>query len=216
MKSKISYFNKTIFKKNMTHFWPLWAFYFCLLLYLLPLSLWLNTQSYRTWESYTSSQIQQMVIWQTFEWAMNPLFTFLFAIFAVMATFSYLYSAKSTNMMHALPVNRLELFVTNFISAAACMILPQLIIFVISIFSCMALHITNLEYILFWLGATTGITFFALALGVFVAMFTGQLIALPCYYFIINFLYVGCSYLITILIQACCFGVVDAWNPGKT
>ena len=216
MKSKISYFNKTIFKKNMTHFWPLWAFYFCLLLYLLPLSLWLNTQSYRTWESYTSSQIQQMVIWQTFEWAMNPLFTFLFAIFAVMATFSYLYSAKSTNMMHALPVNRLELFVTNFISAAAFMILPQLIIFVISIFSCMALHITNLEYILFWLGATTGITFFALALGVFVAMFTGQLIALPCYYFIINFLYVGCSYLITILIQACCFGVVDAWNPGKT
>ena len=30
MKSKTSCFNATIFKKNITHYWPIWLVYLCL------------------------------------------------------------------------------------------------------------------------------------------------------------------------------------------
>ena len=44
MKSKISFFNKTIFEKNMTLFWPVWVIYTLLLLFRIPFSLWLSLQ----------------------------------------------------------------------------------------------------------------------------------------------------------------------------
>ena len=59
-------------------------------------------------------------------------------------------------------------------------------------------------------------TFFALALGAFVAMFTGQLLAFPVYYVVVNYLYVGCWYLINMVIESVCFGVSNNWNPGKS
>ena len=39
MQSRTSCFNKTIFKKNITHFWPIWGIYLVFLLYALPLTL---------------------------------------------------------------------------------------------------------------------------------------------------------------------------------
>ena len=114
--------------------------------------------------------------------AMNPVITFAFAAVMIMAVFSYLYSAKNTNMIHSLPVDRRELFVTNIISASAFMIVPQILTFIITVFVCIGAHITNIQYILYWFGAEAAMTFFALALGAFVAMFTGQLLAFPVYY----------------------------------
>ena len=40
MKSKISFFNKTIFKKNVTLYWPIWALYTLILIIAQPLMLW--------------------------------------------------------------------------------------------------------------------------------------------------------------------------------
>ena len=216
MKSKTFCFNKTIFKKNMTHFWPLWALYTCYLIFVLPVSLWLNMQSYAHMEGYVQSQKQMLAVAETMCIALNQIPTFIFAAAAIMAVFSYLYSPRNTNMIHSLPVNRLELFTTNFCSAAAFMVFPQILTFIITVFVCIASHITKIEYILFWFGAALGVTFFALALGVFVAMFTGQLLAFPFYYGIVNYLYVGCMFLMDMLIQTICFGVSDSWNPGKS
>lgn len=53
MKSKTSCFNKTIFKKNMTHFWPLWALYSCYLIVSLPVGLWFNMRYYLQDDSYS-------------------------------------------------------------------------------------------------------------------------------------------------------------------
>ena len=48
MKSRISFFNKTVFLKNVTLFWPIWAVYTLVLLTLQPVILWFNyNDSYR-------------------------------------------------------------------------------------------------------------------------------------------------------------------------
>ena len=178
MKSKTSCFNKTIFKKNMTHFWPLWALYSCYLIVSLPVGLWFNMRYYLQDDSYSQLQRQVYAISGAMRAAMNPVITFAFAAVMIMAVFSYLYSAKNTNMIHSLPVDRRELFVTNIISAFAFMVVPQILTFIITVFVCIGAHITNIQYILYWFGAEAAMTFFALALGAFVAMFTGQLMAI--------------------------------------
>ena len=136
MKSKTSCFNKTIFKKNMTHFWPLWALYSCYLIVSLPVGLWFNMRYYLQDDSYSQLQRQVYAISGAMRAAMNPVITFAFAAVMIMAVFSYLYSAKNTNMIHSLPVDRRELFVTNIISAFAFMVVPQILTFIITVFVC--------------------------------------------------------------------------------
>ena len=43
MRSKTSYFNETVFWKNITHFWPVWLIYTILLLCMVPLRLLVNS-----------------------------------------------------------------------------------------------------------------------------------------------------------------------------
>ena len=211
MKSKTSCFNKTIFKKNITHFWPIWLVYIGYLLFILPISLWLNMAGYNRWDTYTQAQKQLSALNDTLNAAINPAVTFVFAGIAILAVFSYLYSARNANMIHALPVNRLELFVTNIMSAGAFLIIPQTIVFVITVFVCIAARITYIQYILFWYGTAVGIGIFALAMGSFVAMLTGNIVAFPFYYLIANFLYVGSVMLVGTLINTICFGVSQIW-----
>ena len=45
MKSKTSCFNRTIFKKNFTHFWPLWLLYQIYLLVVIPVWVWQKAAS---------------------------------------------------------------------------------------------------------------------------------------------------------------------------
>lgn len=215
MKSKSYCFNKTIFKKNLSHFWPLWALYTGYLILVLPVNLWLTMSGYSQWDTYTQVQRQLTALGNTMQLAMNPIMTFVFAALTIMAVFSYLYSPKNANMVHALPVNRLELFVTNFCSALIFMILPQIITFIISVFVCIAAHVTNIEYMLIWFGTTAGVTFFALAFGSFTAMLTGQLLAFPAYYFSLNLLFVGCRFLVNELVSNICFGISANWTTSK-
>lgn len=46
MKSKTSCFNKTIFLKNMTRFWPVWAVYLAYLFFNMTVRMFLNTRNY--------------------------------------------------------------------------------------------------------------------------------------------------------------------------
>ena len=59
MKSKTSYFNKTIFKKNITHYWPIWGIILFWNLFLLPFMLYDNSLQYRYFTNMTQAQMDQ-------------------------------------------------------------------------------------------------------------------------------------------------------------
>ncbi len=216
MKSKISCFNKTIFKKNFTHFWPIWGIYLIYMIFALPVNLWQNMSIEYSTDAYTQVSRQLRALSSVLSFAIKPWPIFLMAAVAVMAVFSYLYTAKNANMFHAFPVNRLELFVTNFLSSFLFIVIPNIIAFVVSVFVSIACGITSIEYLFYWLLCSIGVAFFAVAMAVFIAMFTGQLLAMPIYYFICNYLYVGCLYLMNGLVSTICYGVTSRWNPGKS
>ncbi len=216
MKSKTSCFNRTILKKNVTHYWPLWASYLGILLLVVPFNIWQMTADEWYYEYYDGASRMYGVMYGAVSVMIDPWMSFLFAGVVALAVFSYLYSAKNANMMHALPVNRLELYVTNFLSGLSFLWIPQVIVFFVSVLVCLANEITCMQYLFLALLCQMGVSFFAYALAVFVAMFTGQILAMPAYYIIVNFLYVGCVFLVNAFMELLSFGITNRWNPGKS
>lgn len=220
MKSKTSFFNTTIFKKNISHYWPVWALFLCYLIFMLPIRIWLSASDYQNYYGdITVPDVarQYQTIGNVVSSAVIPIPYFLFAMVAALVVFSYLYNARTANMIHALPVNRFELYVTNYISGIFFLIVPELIVFLAAVIVSLANQITSIEYLFWWLLCTVGVSFFAYSMAVFVVMFTGLLLAMPFYYLILNFLYVGCYYLLHLVEQVLCYGLGEnSWNPGKS
>lgn len=216
MKSKTSCFNRTIFKKNLTHYWPLWTVYLGFLLLTTPLNIW--RMATIEWYSTYYSEVSRMheIMYSIVSLLIAPTPTFIFAVAMALAVFSYLYSAKNANMMHALPVNRLELYVTNYLSGLSFLVMPQIIVFFVSVLVCMANEITCIQYLFLGLLCQLGLSFFSYSLAVFVAMFTGQLLAMPVYYFVLNYLYVGCVFIVNAVMELLSYGITNRWNPGKS
>lgn len=216
MKSKTSCFNKTIFKKNITQFWPLWGLYLCYLLIVMPVNIWLTMSQYNYYEGVDMQNRAYRAVENALEVGLLPFPIFMVSMVMALAVFSYLYTARTANMMHALPVNRLELFSTNYLSGFLFLLVPEFIVFVSSVLVCLTNGITCIQYLFYGFLYMLGMTFFAYSVAVFVMMFTGQKLAMPFYYLIINYLYVGCRYIISMVIQLLSYGVEYFWNPGRS
>lgn len=216
MKSKTFCFNRTIFKKNFTHFWPIWALYLAYLLIAMPVNVWQMATANWYYNELDLASKMYSIVQEVVRNQLLPQPTFLAAAVVALAVFSYLYSAKNANMIHALPVNRLELYITNYLSGLAFLIVPEVIAFLVTVLVCLTNEITCIQYLFIGLLGQMGLTFFAYSLAVFVAMFTGQIFAMPFYYLIVNYLYVGCLFLVSEIISLINYGVENAWNPGKS
>lgn len=216
MKSKTSCFNRTIFKKNLTHYWPLWVAYLGFMFLIGPFNIWQSATTEWYFENYNEMSRMHEIMYRAVELMIEPKTIFVFAGVVALAVFSYLYSSKNANMIHALPVNRLELYVTNYLSGLSFLVFPQIVVFFVSVLVCLANEITCIQYLFLGLICQLGLSFFAYSLAVFVAMFTGQLLAMPVYYLVLNYLYVGCMFIINSVIEMLSYGVTDQWNPGKS
>lgn len=206
MKSKISFFNKTIFKKNLTLYWPLWGVYTLFLFCMQPATIWIYNHNANVSTGYTMDDRLRNLIGSL---SMEG-YIFLIALFAVffgMALFNYLYNSKSANMIHSLPVDRTQLFGTNVLSGLAFLIVPQVVVSILSVIVCLAYGITKVHYLGIWLLMTMGTSFVAFSIVTFCAMFTGLLVALPVYVIIFNLLSHWVYYLIYVVVTTFGYGV---------
>lgn len=191
MPSKKSFFSKTIFMKNITHYWPIWGCWLLLCLYRLPFQIFVNLSADFTdiAPAEYDGFLEQQFLGTVYN-ALNPFLLFLFAAVTAIALFSYLYQGRSAYMIHALPVCRESLYLTNLCSGLCFLVIPQLAAFLGSIFVCFFLQMTHLEGLLHWLLLSLGITLAAFALAVFTAMVTGHLVAAFGFFIIFNFAFV--------------------------
>ena len=123
MKSKISFFNKTIFKKNATLYWPIWVLYTVLLLFVQPVMFWSDCYYSRYYEEYTY-QDKLRDLMDVIYLDVHVYFIAFMALASGMALFHYLYNHKSANMIHAFPVDRTQLFGTNVVSGISFLAIP--------------------------------------------------------------------------------------------
>lgn len=193
-KSCFNFFHTAIFKKNVTSFWPIWLSYTLVCLWVLPIYSWLQMKSLTLPEGATQAERMEELLKSavsSLHLAILPVPVFVFAAASGIAVFSYLYQARSANMVHALPVSRKELFLTNYCSGLLFLLAPQFLAFCIAVFVWFGSGATCLEYLLRWLGLVAGEAFFAYSIAVFAAMLTGQAVIAAACFFVLNYLYQG-------------------------
>lgn len=218
MKSKTSCFNKTIYKKNLTHFWPIWAIMLLYQVCILPFRIYVSYLSTKSAMGYTAQELankKTLDVMLSIEMFINPVVIFIFAVITAMAVCSYLYSPRSANMMHAMPVTRKELFITNYLSGITFLFLPQILAFVLAILVAAACGYTSLIYLLMGLFYAMGLSFFFFSLCVFTAMFTGQLFGLPFFAVVVSFLYIGGKAIIAEIAGSISYGGIGMYKGGK-
>ena len=193
MRSATSYFNFTLLRNGL-----LW-------LMLLPVNILVNGEY--------MSRVDTRIIplgFLTGSFSTAAVFSFFFGILTAMAVFSYLYSSRSAAFLHALPMRREGLFLTNYLSGLAFMIVPNIVVFLVSVVVETAFGILVFSSLFTWLVVTCCLNLFFYSFAVFCGMFTGHILALPAFYGILNMLAAGLCYLLQNMASRFLFGFTGA------
>lgn len=204
MRSGTSYFDKTVFKKTVLRYWPLWAAYLIIWLVALPLrGLMLLQVQVQNGEQYIWDFAYDSVA-QCAKAAL-PL-AVVFGALCAMGAFSHLYNARSANFFGSLPVKREGLFLTHYLAGLCFTIVPNLLIALLTLLVELAGDAVCWQGLGFWLGVSCGECLFFYTLAVFCAMFTGHILALPAFYGVVNILAYGLMSLFQMTMMAFYYG----------
>lgn len=214
MRSGTSCFNSTLYRKTMLRFWPLWAAYGLMWLFMVPFNLLNNYFSMGRGSVIPAERAQVLV-----ESARDIPTTLQFGVFVAccygvlcaMAVFGYLYNSRSACMMHALPLRREALFGTQYLAGLSFALLPNLVVAGITLAAELPLVPQNswgtcLGSLGIWLLAQSGVNLFFFSFASFCAMFTGHILALPAFYGVLNLLVYVLDVLIRRLLNDFFFG----------
>lgn len=205
MRSATSYFNFTLLRKNLSRFWPIWGLYGFIWLMLLPVNI-LVTGEYM-------SRVDTRILplnFLTGYLSVAAALSFFFGILTAMAVFSYLYSSRSAAFLHSLPMRREGLFLTNYLSGLAFLIVPNVVVFLVSLVVETAFGILVFSSLFTWLVVVSMLNLFFYSFAVFCGMFTGHILALPAFYGILNVLAAGLCYLLQDMASRFLFGFTGA------
>lgn len=205
MQSKTSFFNKTLYVKNLKRFWPLWALS-TLVLCIGPISTMISSRSLLVY-GYTRVEPQTALVNITTHFV--PVYALIMSCLTAMCVWNYLFNRRSAYSIHALPCTRNELFVTNFISGLSLTLIPGIIAGILEVCA-----ITNAygfsvygTVALFGIGIVETIYFFSFA--TLIAMVVGHIVALPGVYFLFNFIFVLIESEFNYIIRGYCPGVCE-------
>lgn len=211
MRSKISFFNGTVFRKNLSHYWPIWILYLIGLICMIPVRIFLLTNADPSYTAKQLAETRTSSYMYVLSNSLNVIACFVIAAASAMAVFYYLYNARSAQAYHSFPVRREELFITNYLSGFLFYTVPNLLTLLVGVFVCVARGITSLEYLLLWVLLMEGMTFFFYNMTILIGMFTGLLVAVPLFCVIANCLYVVCRYVVVSVLGIIGYGLSDLY-----
>lgn len=163
MKSRTSFFDRTILKKDLTRFAPAWILYSIVLLILGTIT---GTKTVFTGYYNEISIAQQLDGTQIAMIVIN----FLFALLNAQLLFGDLFNTKLTNSLHALPIRRETWFATHVLSGILFHLVPSLVYASVFSFLCGELWLTAWS----WLGAVMLQYLFYFGLAVFACLCVGS------------------------------------------
>ena len=214
MRSATSYFNFTLLRKNFARFWPIWSLYGLFWLAVLPLNILSNRIH---WDGGMARSLPLNYLDGGPSAAVT--LTALFGLLCAMAVFSYLYASRSVGMLHALPLRREGLFLTNYLSGLLFLLLPNLAVFLLALAAEVFAGTVVFSSLFTWLVVVSLFGLFFYSFAVFCAMFTGHVLALPAFYVVLNGLAAGLCWVFSRMAEEFLFGFTSAgwrsWASGS-
>ena len=208
MRSKTSCFNSTLFKKNLSRYWPLWGLAsFGGAMFPLAMLLELLHNGFRFWSPLETRQAYYTVLSYGV-----PVISIVYAILCAMAVWSYLYNARSVGMMHTLPVRREGLFVTNVLSGLTMMAIPYAVTGVLLVLVSLLFGGFEPVGVLVTVLGVMGESLFFFGLATFCAFIVGNVFMLPALYGLLNFIAVLTDFMVNLLAQGFCFGLNSSYS----
>ena len=192
MRSATSFFDKTLFRSQLKHTWPLWLGYTALWLFLVPVALFSELTAYQG--GYSAVDASYLLL--NAGGRGGVFISFVFGLFFAMLAFSHLTQSRATNGFHALPVRRETIFLTAYLTGLFCQVSTILVTFLLGAAISAPLHLS------FWgvTGAAMGSAMleavFFYSFAALCMMMTGQILAAPVFYFVGNILVPGMEYLL--------------------
>ena len=177
-----------VIRKDLTRFWPVWASYLALWTLLLPVRLihMLRFPGDLAAMVRQAESARRMVL--SLGQTTGLLLSCAYGLICAMAVWSYLSSARSASLYHALPVTRESLFLSHWLAGLSFSLLPSALIALLSLLCAAAAGAPGLsQAILLWLGACCLQQLLFFSIGTFAAMLTGNLPALAVLYGVLNF-----------------------------
>ena len=206
MQLKISCFNPTLFRKNLSRFWPLWGMT-SFVGVLFPLVMFMEFSR----GSRIDSMEMREVYFNMSAYAV-PLISLFYAVLCALAVWNYLYHPRSVGLMHTLPIRREGLFLTNFLSGMAMMLIPYAITGVLTVLITAVFGCFDGLGILVTVATVVADSFFYFAFATAIAFVTGNVFALAILYFIFHFLAVIMDFMLSTFSAGFLFGVDKEYN----
>ncbi len=177
--------SKTLIRCDWRRFWPVAFLYAFISFFMLPLPLWINRN---TAVDVGSSSLGRDTAGLVLD--MLPGFvilTFFFGLILAMAVYSYLMTARSVGLMHALPVRRDRQFLIHFLAGLSMLTAANALTFLLALGMETVSGGVEIRSLLLWLMVTELTGFFFLAFASLCAVITGWLLAVPVIYAGFNF-----------------------------
>ena len=208
MRSKTSCFNSTLFRKNLSRYWPLWGLAsFGGAMFPLAMLLELLHNGFRFWSPLETRQAYYTVLSYGV-----PVISIVYAILCAMAVWSYLYNARSVGMMHTLPIRREGLFVTNVLSGLTMMAIPYAVTGVLLVLVSLLFGGFEPVGVLVTVLGVMGESLFFFGLATLCAFIVGNVFMLPALYGLMNFIAVLTDFMVNLLAQGFCFGLNSSYS----
>ena len=206
MQSKTSYFNFTLFWKNVTRFWPLWSGYTVIWALILPMAGLNDLRNgwWSRWDSATGYGFHRHLLDSVPGVGIG--LAAVMGILLAMALFSYLYQSRAACMFHSLPIRREGIFLTNYAAGVVFFLVPNTLVALLTLLVEAAAGDVSLWALGVWWLLVNGACLFFFSFAVFCAMFTGHILALPVFYAILNFLVVVVSTLLNNILSDSLYG----------
>ena len=208
MRSKTLCFNGTLFRKNLSRYWPLWG----LASFggaLFPLAMLVNLlhSGFDFWTPLETTQAYYNVLSYGV-----PVISIVYAVLCAMAVWNYLYNARSVGLMHTLPIRREGLFVTNVLSGLVMMAIPYAVTGVLIVLVSFLYGGFEPVGVLVTILGVAGESLFFFGLATFCAFIVGNVFMLPALYGLLNFLAVLTDFTVNLLAQGFCFGLNSSYS----
>lgn len=213
MRSGTLFFDRMLYRKTLTRFWPLWAVNLVIWLFALPFNGMMQLgddpgNSYRSIARFARNVGVEIS-------PVGLIFALLAGLVVAMAVCSHLYNHRSANFMGALPVRREGLFFSTYLAGLTMLVVPNVVVFLLTLLVEAVGGAVIVQPLLFWLAALSGMEFFFYSFAVFLGQFTGHVLVLPVFYGVFNALAVGIYVLFNWVLNAYYFGysyISDFWS----